>query len=97
ALLIEHQGLPLGRTARASSKPNLALTEDPEGLFVEADLNPADPRIAELRAVAEHSDLQMSFSFKCTSDSWNDDFTRREVKGIGLHRGDVTICTYGAN
>lgn len=93
-LLLNHEGLPLARTKSGT----LALTEDARGLRVDADLNPADPDVQRARPKLERGDLdEMSFAFRATSDHWNDDYTERRIDGVTIHKGDVSIVTYGAN
>lgn len=99
-LLINHGrdgGLPLASTRSSGGAPTLRLSEDARGLFTEADLHPRDPRVQSLRATAEQMPLEMSFGFAVTSDSWSEDRTKREVKGVNLNKGDVTVCPFGAN
>src|ERR1017187_2586533 len=50
-----------------------------------------------LRPTLENAGLQMSVGFVCNDDTWSDDGRRREVKAASLHRGDVTVCNFGAN
>jgi HK97 family phage prohead protease len=99
SLLISHGAggsLPLART-RPKEAPSLRLGEDHEGLVCEADLNPRDSDVQNLRAKSENSPLEMSFAFRCTDDAWDQTMTRREVKGVSLHRGDVSVVGSGAN
>jgi hypothetical protein len=64
---------------------------------MDADLNPRDPRVTEIRAASEHVPLQASFMFRCTSERWDEQYIKREVLGVNLAQGDVAICGYGAN
>ncbi len=93
ALRIEHDHLPLAHTQSGTMR----LSENAEGLQVVADLNPRDLEAQSLRAKSENSPLQMSFAFKCNRDRYNDDYTRRDVLEASLHKGDISICCFGAN
>lgn len=97
ALRVEHSNLPLARSTSKNGEPSLKLEERAEGLWAIAQLNPRDPEVQSLRAKSEHTDLQMSFSFRCTSDRYNEDYTRREILEVNLARGDVAICCFGAS
>jgi len=99
ALRIEHSNLPLARTTSRSGDPSLRLEERTgQGLWVTAQLNPKDPEVQSLRAKSEHTDLQMSFAFKCDKDRWNEpEYTRREILQVNLARGDVAITCFGAS
>lgn len=93
-LLLNHDGLPLARTKSGT----LTLAEDARGLRVDADLNPADPDVQRVRPKLERGDVdEMSFAFRATSQEWNDDYTQRRITGVTIHKGDVSIVTYGAN
>jgi hypothetical protein len=35
--------------------------------------------------------------FFCQQDEWSEDGTKRELKSASLHKGDVTLCNFGAN
>jgi HK97 family phage prohead protease len=97
ALRVEHSNLPLARSTSKSGEPSLKLEERTEGLWAIATLNPRDPEVQSLRAKAEHTDLQMSFAFRCDRDRYNEDYTRREILEVNLARGDVAICCFGAS
>ena len=90
-LLIDHTGVPLARTKSGT----LILTEDDKGLFMEANLDPANPDAVKIRSALKRGDLsQMSFAFETIKDSWNAERTVRELKEVRLH--DVSIVTYPA-
>lgn len=90
-LLIDHTGVPLARTKSGT----LTLTEDDKGLFMEANLDPANPDAVKIRSALKRGDLsQMSFAFETIKDSWNAERTVRELKEVRLH--DVSIVTYPA-
>jgi hypothetical protein len=88
-------GLPMARTKAG----NLKLSEDPTGLFVEADLDPEDPDVQLLARKMSSGNLdgQMSFAFRMVRQSFNQDWTDREIHECNLHRGDVSAVTQAAN
>ena len=93
-LLINHAGLPLARTKSGT----LRLEERERGLWVEADIDKADPDAVRLKRKMDRGDLdEMSFAFQVTGQDWNDDFTDRAITAVSLHRGDVSVVNYGAN
>lgn len=96
-LLVNHGeggGLPLARTKSGT----MTLTEDARGLRVIADLNPDDPDVRALTPKLERGDVdEMSFAFRVTDQEWSEDRSQRLVRSVGLHKGDVSIVTYGAN
>jgi HK97 family phage prohead protease len=98
SLLLAHgaagSGLPLART-RAG---NLRLAEDSLGLAVDASLDQRDPDVQLLRAKMDAGMIDgMSMAFTVTSDDWNADLTERTLRSVSLHRGDVSVCLFGAN
>jgi hypothetical protein len=40
---------------------------------------------------------EMSFAFRVTKNSWNSDYSERNIEAVNLHRGDVSIVSFGAN
>lgn len=94
-LRMEHEDLPLART----SSGTLILREEGDvGLKVNADLALDDPDVQRLIPKMRRGDLrEMSFAFRCTDDDWSDDYLQRDVKAADIHRGDVSIVTYGAS
>ena len=93
-LRMEHVDLPLART----SSGTLTLSEDSRGLRVDADLDPSDPDVQRLVPKMQRGDLtEMSFAFRATKQDWNEDRTQRTIRECAIHRGDVSIVTYGAN
>ena len=91
-LLVNHEGVPLGRT-RAGT---LALTSDAIGLRVDATLDATNPRVAEVASALRRGDLDaMSFAFRAIKQSWSDDFNERTLEEIELF--DVALVTYPAN
>lgn len=94
-LLLNHEGLPLARTKAGT----LRLAEDEHGLRVDADLDPVDPDTIVLKRKMDRGDLdgQMSMAFQVTSQRWDEEYTHREILGLSLNRGDVSIVTQGAS
>lgn len=93
-LLVNHAGLPLARTKSGT----LQLSEDNTGLRVEADLDPEDPDVQSLSRKMQRGDIdQMSFAFRTIRQSWNDDYTNRQITELDIHRGDVSVVNQGAN
>ena len=91
-LLINHEGVPLARSASGT----LNLEEDEIGLRVDADLSLKNPRVQELHSAMERGDIDnMSFRFWPTRQEWSDDYTKRNLKEIGFD--DVSIVTYPAS
>ena len=95
-LLVNHDGLPLARTASGT----LTLDTDSRGLRVSASLDPSDPDVAALVPKMRRGDLsQMSFSFRCmrNGDDWSPDMSMRTLRNLDLNDGDVSVVTYPAN
>ena len=93
-LNINHAGLPLASTR--ATPPTLRLWEDDEGLQVEARLLSGFDEPDRIAAGIARGDVsEMSFAFRTVSDVWDGDL--RTLQTVSLHRGDVSIVTYGAN
>lgn len=94
-LLVNHAGLPLART-RAG---DLQLSTDGTGLLTVADkLDPEDPDVALLASKMDRGLLdEMSFAFRIERQEWNEDYTKRYITELSLHKGDVSVVNYGAN
>jgi HK97 family phage prohead protease len=89
--LIDHEGVPLARTKSGT----LTLEEDERGLRVEASLDPMNPDAQRVISAMRRGDLsQMSFAFRTIKDSWNTDYSVRELKEVQLY--DVSVVTYPA-
>jgi HK97 family phage prohead protease len=89
--LIDHDGVPLARTKSGT----LSLVEDDRGLRVEASLDPMNPDAQRVISAMRRGDLsQMSFAFRTIKDSWNSDYSVRELKEVQLY--DVSVVTYPA-
>ena len=92
--LVAHAGLPIARTRNGSLK----LSETPKGLEFEAVADVSDPDVAQLASKVRAELLtEASFAFRVTDQQWNSDRTQREIRAVDLHRGDVSLCPYGAN
>jgi HK97 family phage prohead protease len=93
-LLVNHAGLPLART----TSNTLHLTEDAVGLHVRAELDSSDPDVRSLAPKIRRGDLsEMSFAFRDLAPDWNADRTVRTLRQLDLHRGDVSVVSYGAS
>lgn len=93
-LVVNHGGLPLARTKSGT----LRLMTDSIGLRVEAQLDQTDPDVQALVPKMRRGDVdEMSFAFRVTDDRWSDDYTERTITAVNLHRGDVSVVTFGAN
>jgi HK97 family phage prohead protease len=87
-------GLPLARTKSGT----LSLVQDSVGLRVEARLDRNDPDVQSLLPKMRRGDVdEMSFAFRVTAQSWSDDYGQRNIEAVNLHRGDVSIVSFGAN
>lgn len=94
-LVFNHAGLPMARTKAG----NLELSEDTEGLHVRApELNGTQTLVRDVVAGIEDGVLdEMSFAFRVTRQKWSPDYMQRDILEYSLHRGDVSVVTYGAN
>ena len=91
-LLVDHEGTPLARTKSGT----LQLESDDVGLRVRAELDPANPKVAELRSAMGRGDMNaMSFAFRVVRDAWNQDYTNRTISEVKLH--DVSVVGFPAN
>lgn len=94
SFLINHEGMPLARTRSGT----LALRADSTGLEAEATVDRRDPFGQALEVKLERGDLdQMSFGFRVTRQSWNEDYTDRRVIEVDLDQGDVSVVNQPAN
>jgi HK97 family phage prohead protease len=92
--LINHEGMPLARTRSGT----LTLRADNTGLESEATVDRRDPEGQALEVKMERGDLdQMSFGFRVTRQSWNEDYTERDITEVNLDNGDVSIVNWPAN
>jgi HK97 family phage prohead protease len=93
-LLVNHTGLPLARTTSGT----LTLSEDDRGLKVVADLDPTDPDVRALEPKMRRGDVtEMSFAFRVTDQDWSEDYAKRRINSLEIHRGDVSVVSYGAS
>ncbi|MFA7117111.1 MAG: HK97 family phage prohead protease [Bacteroidales bacterium] len=94
-LVLQHQDL---RRIARTTNGSLRLTEDDNGLLVEADLDPED-RDVDYIVPKLRSGLidEMSFKFRITSGQWSPDWMEYHINEVDIHRGDVAIVGYGAN
>lgn len=94
-LVFNHAGMPMARTKAG----NLTLSEDDHGLFMNAPLLNGDQSIVrDVVAGVEDKTLdEMSFGFRVTKQAWSPDWMQRDITEYSLHRGDVSVVTYGAN
>jgi|GEM_PF-872285 len=93
-LLINHDGLPLARTKSGT----LRLGVDTTGLISEANLDLRDHTVRSLAVKMERGDVdEMSFAFRVKGQQWNTDETERSLTEVSLHKGDVSIVSFGAN
>ena len=94
-LLINHEGLPIASTKSGT----LRLSADSTGLMTEATLDRRDPDVQGLAVKMERGDVdEMSFAFRVKRQRWQGD--REEVRyldEVSLHKGDVSIVSFGAN
>jgi HK97 family phage prohead protease len=99
ALLLEHAGLALASTRAVSGAqtPTLCLTEDEMGLRGDAELSPDDPDVRLLKAKAEQAPLEASFAFTIRRQTWDPEYTKREIHEVELHRGDIAIVGRAAS
>ncbi len=90
--LINHDGIPLARTKSGT----LELREDEHGLFVKAELDESNPRVAEISSALKRGDLsEMSFGFHAIKDEFSTDGEQRTLKELRLL--DVSVVTWPAN
>lgn len=95
-LLVNHDGLPLARTASGT----LRLAEDRTGLRVDAELDPTDPDVQALLPKMRRGDLdQMSIAFAVRDETWAlGKGNARDVRTItDADLFDVSVVTYPAN
>jgi hypothetical protein len=94
-LVLQHDSL---RRIARTTNTTLWLSEDDQGLRVQAKLNPLDHDVAYIRNKLDEGLIdEMSFRFRILEGLWNEDFTEFEIIKVDIHRGDVAIVGYGAN
>lgn len=93
-LLVNHDGVPLARSKGGVG--TMTVASDDIGLRIEAPLDPANPRAAEVISAMNRGDIDaMSFGFNVVGgrESWDGDLRRiDEFRAV-----DVSIVTYPAN
>lgn len=94
-LVFNHAGMPMARTKAG----NLDLSEDPHGLHMRApELNGQLSIVRDIVLGVEDKVLdEMSFAFRVMKQQWSPDYSQRDILEYSLHRGDVSVVTYGAN
>lgn len=94
AFLINHEGMTLARTKSGTMR----LAEDDTGLHVEADLDPSNGLVGQVRSAMDRGDMdEMSFAFRVTRQQWSPDYDQRDILEVNLNQGDVSLVNYGAN
>jgi HK97 family phage prohead protease len=95
--LIGHDdgGIALARTRSGTMR----LADESHGLHVNVpDLDGRSPLVQSLASAIERKDMdEMSVGFVCRRQQWSDDWARRNVQEMDIHRGDVSIVVLGAN
>lgn len=91
-LLYDHSGIALARSVSGTMR----LISDDMGMMVDADLDPESPYAQSVRSAVMRGDVdQMSFAFRVTRQSWNEDYTERRIKEVQLF--DASLVTYPAS
>jgi HK97 family phage prohead protease len=92
-LLVNHdtESLPLASTASGT----LTVREDEQGLYMEATLDPANPRAVELNSVLDRGDVdKMSFAFTVADGGETRDGEIRTLTDLNLY--EVSVVTWPA-
>lgn len=93
-LLVNHEGLPLAATRNGS----LTLSATERGLEFEAHADASDPDASRIAAkVSSGLMSECSFAFRVMKQTWDEDYTQRDISEVSLDRGDVSIVNFGAN
>ena len=91
--LFNHEGMPLARTLSGT----LALTDTATGLSISATLDARSQLACDLAIAIERGDVsQMSCGFVVGMDTWNDDYTQRDIWRLE-DLFDVSAVTYPAS
>jgi len=88
--LVNHEGLPLARTRSGT----LTIKEDERGLYMETELDPADPDVQAIVPKMKRGDLdKMSFGFLPVVQEWDEsgEIPLRTISEAQLF--DVSIVT----
>jgi len=98
AFLRNDEGMTLARTGSGTLMLSEVVTGATTGLYVEAKLDPRNPDVQALRSAVERGDVnEMSFAFRVTQQSWDEEFTRRRIEVVDIDKGDVSAVNFGAN
>jgi HK97 family phage prohead protease len=93
-LLVNHGGLPLARTKSGT----LRLSTDNIGLDTSANLEPRSSIVQDLALAMDRGDIdEMSFAFRVLRQEWDEEYVKRRLLEVSIHRGDVSVVNYGAN
>lgn len=95
-LLLNHGGLSMAYTKAGT----LRLSEDSQGLHMEADLNTARGDVRDMMtAIEDRAVDEMSFAFRVPAGKslWSSDYEERSILEVDIHRGDVSVVNLGAN
>lgn len=108
-LLVNHDNLPLARSIIPAGQPGcLSLWESFDGLEFEAKCDPTDADVARLAGKVKSGLMsECSFAFRMVRQSWewvsDEEFEagtardKRTILETNIHRGDVSVCNFGAN
>lgn len=72
--LVNHDfsGIPLARSRRNTANSTMRLSIEPDGVDMESDLDPSNPKALELNSAIERGDITgMSFAFVVDGDKWD--------------------------
>lgn len=93
--LIGHNdaGLPLARTWET-----LKMGQDSRGLEALATMNGRRSDVQDLAIAVEDGNIdEMSIGFVTRGQRWTDDYEKRYMTDLDLHRGDVSVVALAAN
>lgn len=97
SLLLGHNdaGLPYARTTNGKVR----MAQDTRGLHVGAQrLNGNRSDVRDMVIAVQDGDLsEASIGFVTRQQKWSADWSLREMLDLDLHRGDVSLVTFGAN
>jgi HK97 family phage prohead protease len=97
AFLIGHDtaGILMARTKSGTMR----LGQDTRGLAVNVPaMDGGREDVRALASAVERGDMdEMSCAFMTRQQRWNDDYTKRSMLEMDLHRGDVCAVVFGAN
>lgn len=86
--LVNHDfsGIPLARSRRNNKNSTMRLSIAPDGIDMEADLDPNNPKAVELNSAIERGDISgMSFAFVVDGERWDElgsDYPKRTITHI---------------